>query len=152
MSIVQNPRRRASLRNVEPGRLGCKPGTARVVLDALLADEPSPVEQVRDARDKAVRKIVAIVNMGPLDKDWSARLAADWKHVEHNLVNLGEALVRRAHHAASADQNGAFVATAPLLSELTELSCVELPDWRQALAVHAEDELALFDAEMAVAL
>lgn len=84
--------------------------------------------------------------------NWSARLDADWKHLDARFHNLGAAYVREVTRNADADQYEVYTATAPLLSGVAELKCSQIVDWRQALRIHAEAELALFDAEMAVAL
>jgi kynureninase len=84
--------------------------------------------------------------------DWSARLASDWTHIADRWDNAADALAREFTRLSGACEYAPRVLVAPLLSELAELKAVTIVDWRQALRVHAEDELALIDAEMAVAL
>lgn len=160
MSVLKSKRRieapperphPARLSNVTPGRLGCAPGTSRSVIDTLMADDPSPAEQVRALKAAAERKIWAILHMGPLTTDWSARLDADWTHVDARWDNLADGTARELGRHLAAAQYAPRVAIAPLLSELTELVSVRLPEWRQALTVHAEDELALYGAKAEVA-
>lgn len=79
--------------------------------------------------------------------DWSARIARDWRHLDARWDNLSGAITRvyaGLPDSAVNETRGRFAA---LLSELTELTAVQLPDWRQALRVHAEAELALYDME-----
>lgn len=84
--------------------------------------------------------------------DWSARIADTWRHVNARHAQLAEATTRDLDRIHNGYVYGVHVASAPLLSELTELAAVTLVTWRQELRVHAEAELALIDAEMAVAL
>lgn len=127
-------------------------GMRRPVAPQPVSPDASPAEQVAALRDAALARIRAILRMGPLDKDWSARIAADWKHLDARWDHLADATAREFSRLSGGAEYAPRVMTAPLLSELTELTDVQLPDWRKALAAHAEDELALFDAEMAVAL
>lgn len=84
--------------------------------------------------------------------DWSARLASDWTYLDARFDNLADGVACDLIQAKARLQYGTHVATAPLLSELTELRSVTLPGWRKALVEHAESELALIDAELAVSL
>lgn len=79
--------------------------------------------------------------------DWSARIASDWRHLNSRWDDLGDVLDREFGRWLAGSEYAAAAVVAPLLSELTELTAVQLPDWRQALATHAEAELALYDAE-----
>lgn len=84
--------------------------------------------------------------------NWDAWLADDWTHVNGRHNNLADATAREFARLSAGAEYAPRVLFAPLLSELTELKFGTIVDWRQALRVHAEDELALIDAEMAVAL
>jgi hypothetical protein len=83
--------------------------------------------------------------------DWSARLASDWTHVDARHDNLADATAREFTRLSAGAEYAPRVLFAPLLSELTELKAVTLVNWRQALRVHAEDELALYGAKAEVA-
>jgi hypothetical protein len=84
--------------------------------------------------------------------DWSARIAADWTHINRRWDNARDALVRAIVRDTEADEYEVQVATAPLLAAIVDLTAVVMPQWRKALDGHAADELAWIDAEMAVAL
>jgi hypothetical protein len=77
--------------------------------------------------------------------DWSARLADDWTHIADRFDNATDALAREFGHVIDSYAYGVNALTTPILSELTELKAVTIVNWRQALRVHAEDELALYD-------
>jgi hypothetical protein len=117
----------------------------------IRAEAPITVEQARTAHDEAMRKVWAIWHMGPLQTDWSARLASDWTHVNGRHDNLADATAREFTRLSAGAEYAPRALFAPLLSELTELKAVTLVNWRQALRVHAEDELALYGAKAEVA-
>jgi len=97
--------------------------------------------------------VAAEPNIAPfVQTDWSARLANDWEAVDARLAKLD---VRTKAEMAGFERSWGIAVcmlTQPLLSELAEFKAVTLVNWRQALRVHAEAELALCDAELAVAL
>jgi hypothetical protein len=121
-------------------------GWGRAMLDHLNAE--APVER----RTLGLRRPSAPIPPRPIVlTDWSARLADDWTHLASRWDNLAAATVReydRLHLGAEYEVHAWF---APILSELTELTTVQLPEWRKALRVHAEAELALYDAKAGVA-
>ncbi len=122
-------------RAVSPQRPSRPVGVSRAVLAELRAAD----------RTLGMTRPTAPVPPSPIVlTDWQARIAADWKQVDHRIDNLGEAYVREVNRNADVDQYEVYTATAPLLSELTELKAVQLVNWRQALRVHAEAELALY--------
>jgi len=97
--------------------------------------------------------VAAEPNIAPfVQTDWSARLATDFAQVDNRHDNLTKAVARDYDSIIDSYAYGVNALSTPLLSELAELKAVTLVDWRQALRVHGEDELALCDAELAVAL
>jgi predicted glutamine amidotransferase len=136
-----------------PTRPTSKPlGWGRAMLDHLREqDATDAVEQATNARHTVVARLVTQLNAPLLQVDFAAWLADDWAHVNARLDDLDDATVRDLTQAKARYQYGTQVATAPLLSELTELKAVTLVNWRQALRVHAEDELALYGAKAEVA-
>lgn len=83
--------------------------------------------------------------------DWSAQLADAWKHHTAKVDNYAEANQRASERTCDAYASCLMMLAAPLLSELTELKAVTLVNWRQALRVHGEAELALCGAKAEVA-
>lgn len=107
------------------------------------------------AADRAPRPsaFFAAIDTEPIPHaDWSAWLADDWDHLADRYAVLDDAVAREFAAFRAAFEYAPYVLVAPLLAELTELTTVQLPDWRQALTAAAEDELAWIDAEMAVSL
>lgn len=113
--------RPARLSGVTPGRLGCAPGTSRSVIDTLMADEPSPAEQVRALKDAAERKIWAILHMGPLNTDWSARIVADWKDVSAQFKKLNLRIVAEQIGVERSYAVAVCMLTAPFIAECEAL-------------------------------
>lgn len=128
------------------------PARAVGVLAELRAGDDSPAEQVRQARAEVLRNLDRLLNAPLLQVDFAAWLTDDWTHVKSDLDNLDDATAREFARWSAGAEYAPRVLFAPLLSELTELVSVQLPEVRKALAGHAEDELAWIDAEMVVAL
>lgn len=92
--------------------------------------------------------VAATPTTAPLPQtDWSARIARDWRHLDARWDNLSGAITRVYDGLPDAAVNETRGRFAQLLSELTELTAVQLPDWRQSLRIHAEAELALYGTE-----
>lgn len=79
--------------------------------------------------------------------DWSARLADDWRHHTAKVDNIAAANARESARTCDAYAYRLNALVTPLLSELAELTSVQLVNWRQALRVHAEAETALYGAK-----
>lgn len=84
--------------------------------------------------------------------DWSARLAATFGAVDSATIAVAQSTRRAMERDADSYIHGVRCLTEPVLAELTELKLVQLLTWRQAVRVHAEAELALYDAESEAAL
>jgi hypothetical protein len=124
-------------------------GWGRDMIAFLRAEDapPSPAEQIRHAIRMAVAPLPTLLDQPAPVTDWAARLAHAWSQVAPRTANVAEALVREGNRNAAADEYEVQAATAPLLAGFIDLTVVQLPGWRKALAETAEAELALYDAE-----
>jgi hypothetical protein len=112
----ERPRAVPQLRPPRPVGIG---GT---VIAELIADEPSPVEQVRAAYDQTMRKIWAIWHMGPLTTDWTARLADDFAHIDARWDKLA---MRTAAETTGFERSWGIAVcmlTAPFIAECEALA------------------------------
>jgi hypothetical protein len=83
--------------------------------------------------------------------DWQARIANDWKHLNARHDAFAKATAREFISFRFAAEYASRALVSAQLAELVDLTKVRLPEWRRALTVHADAELALYGAK-AVAL
>lgn len=133
------------------------PARAVAGLAELRDAEPSPVEQVRAAYDQTMRKIWAIWHMGPLNTDWSARLADDWTHIADRFDSATKALYDAKAQVAKPEAAkpsrlpncdcGAprFDAGMPTCTDCDEAAYAEWWNAQASQPSDAETELALYD-------
>jgi hypothetical protein len=106
----------------------------------IRAEAPITVEQARTAHDEAMRKVWAIWHMGPLQTDWSARLASDFGAVDSALGWLASNTQRCIEQAANVE----LYAVRWLFAELADFAA-ELDDDRGAMLADVNAERVLID-------
>jgi hypothetical protein len=132
-----------------PVRPASKPlGWGRAMLDHLREqDATDAVEQATNARHTVVARLVTQLNAPLLQVDFAAWLADDWTHVNGRLDNLDDALGREFARWSAYAEYAASALVSPVLAEVADLTKTRLPEWRRALALHTEAELALYGAK-----